>query len=493
MNQELQHAGESPSVDNRNDRNNVTREDGHHRSHEHHRSHSHHSDHKSSSHPKKHKRKSFLATIRTLWNKKLSRKKSLILSLSMLLILVVLVGSIHMYEMKRSDLPDNAQSGLIPDGTEQNETKTDMTNSDKQEESIRDVHLKDIPAYWQNMIEEKSSTVKALQAEGGKNCVSFVWASDTHIPDNSTAKTDDLGALMAKMMDNCAIPFAVITGDIGTRASFNTQEELEKTQSLIPDHLAPLWGTDRLLMAIGNHDGCYGDESCYYKKQFSPERMWELYFRNQALDSRRIFSEDGSYYYVDNAAQKTRFIILNSQYGGKYLVDENGISVNNRFQTSCYGQAQLDWLAEVALDMPEGFGAIITTHVPPNIVYTVDKDQLIGIINAYCRKTTYSGSYNEGVEGWTNNSVDVDFTDAKGEIIAVFAGHVHQDTLDFETLDCPLITIIAAGAQVNAGEIPKRTFGTDMETSFDVVTVNRETRTIYLTRVGWGEDRAIKY
>jgi hypothetical protein len=143
--------------------------------------------------------------------------------------------------------------------------------------------------------------------------------------------------------------------------------------------------------------------------------------------------------------------------------------------------------------MPKGYGAIITSHVPPNITYTVDKVQLIGIINAYCNKTTYSGSYTAGVDGWTNNSVNVDFTDAKGEIIAMFTGHVHQDTIDTTTLACPLITIISSGAQVNAGEVPQRTFGTDTETSFDIVTINRKTRTIYCTRVGWGKDRVIQY
>ena len=350
-----------------------------------------------------------------------------------------------------------------------------------------------VPSYWEKMIEEKTKTVKAIQTAGGINSVSFAWVSDTHIPDNSSAKTDDLGKIMSEIMDNCDIPFAVLTGDIGTRASYETEAELVKTQSMIPIHLAPLWGTDRLLMALGNHDGCYGDSSCYYAKQFSPERMWQLYFRNQALDTRRVFSNDGLYYYVDNKAQKTRFIVLNSNFSGEYVADGDCIAQNNRFSTSCYGQEQLDWLANVALDMPNGYDAIIFSHVPPNITYTVDKIQLIGIINAFCRKSVYSGSYNVGVDGWTNNKVNVDFTDAEGEIIAMFSGHVHQDTVDTTTLDCPLITIISAGAPVNEGESPERTFGTDTETSFDVVTINKKTRTIYCTRIGAGEDRIIKY
>jgi hypothetical protein len=58
---------------------------------------------------------------------------------------------------------------------------------------------------------------------------------------------------------------------------------------------------------------------------------------------------------------------------------------------------------------------------------------------------------------------------------------------------CHIITITSAGASVNVGEQPERVFGTDTETSFDVVTINRQTRTIHCTRVGVGEDRVIPY
>lgn len=368
-----------------------------------------------------------------------------------------------------------------------------------------------IPSYWESMVAEKTETIKSLQMAGGKDCVCFAWASDTHIPDSvtdfstNTGVTTYLGRVMARMLDNCEIPFAILSGDINTRASYGTEDAFVEKLEKLPEHLAPLWGTDRLLMALGNHDGAYGDSTCYYRKQFPPERMWQIFFRSQALDFRRVFSDDGLYFYVDNIAQKTRFIVLNSHYAGEYSVDSNGLAVNNRFSTSCYGQAQLDWLADVALNMPEGYSAIITAHVPPRILkgndtpYTVDSSQLKGIINAYCNKTTFSGSYTAGVNGWTNSTVNVDFTNAKGEIIAMFAGHIHWDTIDTETLACPLITIIAGGATVNEhqmedGEVqPTRTRNTDTETSFDVVTINKATRTIYCTRVGGGSDRVISY
>lgn len=488
---------ESNRVDNENE---INKEGGDHQHHSHHAanthqtSHSHHSSHSrhhskhrhGSSHGKRSKKsKRSLINKLQLWlDKKLGRNGIAIVSLCVVIVLLVMINFLHLAEINDwggKEFDENqGDHDYGYNGTEGVNNNSSMSGYT-------------IPSYWNDMVEVKTKIVKLLQTAGGKDCVSFVWASDTHIPDNDTTRTNDLGKIMAKMMDDCDIPFAVITGDVGTRASYPTETELAKTQESIPDHLAPLWGTNRLLVALGNHDGCYGDSSNFYAKQLSPEKMWQFYFRNQSLDSRRIFSDDGTYFYVDNQAQKVRYIVLNSQFGGQYSVDGNGVAVNNRFSVSCYGQEQLEWLANVALDMPEGYGAIITSHVPANIDYTVDRVQLIGIINAYCNKTSYSGGYSAGIDGWTNNYISVNFENAEGEIIAMFSGHVHQDTVDTTTLACPLITIISAGAQVNDGEVPVRTMGSDTETSFDIVTINRKTRTIYCTRVGAGEDRKIQY
>lgn len=362
---------------------------------------------------------------------------------------------------------------------------------------------KGAPSHWKMAVAEKTEIVKSLQESGGKDCVSFAWASDTHMPDNDCGRTNYIGRVMGQMLDNCDVPFAVISGDVGTRGSLATEAEYLECYEKMKEHLSPLWGTDRLLVALGNHEGCWGSyessSSDYYAHQFTPEKMWQMFFRGQALDFRRVFSDDGLYYYVDNIAQKTRYIVLNSQFGGEYSENANGHAVNNRFRTSCYGQEQLDWLADVALDMPSGYGAIIFTHVPPRAVngatnpYTVDYAQFNGIINAYCKKTTYSGSFS-GVAGWTSNNVSVDFSNAQGEIIAMFAGHIHEDTIDTETLECPIITVAAGGASANEGNPNyNRPFGTSLETSFDVVTINRATKIIYCTRVGAGSDRSVSY
>ena len=370
-----------------------------------------------------------------------------------------------------------------------------------------------IPSYWDSMIASKTATVKALQEAGGKNCVSFAWAADTHIDvdsnldtgatkGNTGGRTRDLGKVMAKMLDNCEVPFALISGDINTRASWSTEELFLTALAQIPKDLAPLWDTDRLVMCLGNHDGTWGDKyddagSGYYKHHFTPERMWSTFFRGQSLDFRRVFSDDGLYFYIDNNAQKTRMIVLNSHFGGIYAEDEKGWMTNKHF---CYGQAQLDWLSNTALDMPEGYSAIITMHVPiwnKGSELAVDANQVRGIINAYCDRGTYSGSYTGSTDNTQNSRISVDFTNAKGDIIGVFAGHVHGDDADTTTLRRPIITILAAGAPINDHlgytAPPRYPWGTDQETSFDIVTINKSTRTIYCTRVGAGNDRSFTY
>ena len=450
-----------------------------HHSHKHHHSHHHHSHHSHNT-----KKRSVWKKISHWFDKKSGSKSGNAINVIIVCVtIVLLISSIFIDVVRRKEIDEL--------GEYQGSSGASYNSASFASVSV--------PAYWDNEISEKTEAIKKLQSEGGKDCVSFVWASDTHIPDNGSGRTNNIGKVMAKLLTNCDIPYAVITGDIGTRSSHTTEEELVESQKMISQHLAPLWGTDRLLVALGNHDGCWGSSNGYYRHQFSPERMWDFYFRFQAIDENKIFSDDGLYYYIDNSAQKTRYIVLNSHFAGVFAENESGWAVNNRFHTSCYGQKQLDWLADEALDMPEGYSAVIAVHAPPvekvnneEATYTVDYFQFQGIVDAYNNKTTYSGRC-EGVEGWTKSDIDVDFTTAHGEIIAIFAGHIHQDTVDTKTLTCPIITIISSGAAVNEGEMPERKFGTDTETSFDVVTINKKTRTIYCTRVGAGDDRTISY
>lgn len=101
--------------------------------------------------------------------------------------------------------------------------------------------------------------------------------------------------------------------------------------------------------------------------------------------------------------------------------------------------------------------------------------------------------------GYDMVSVECDFTNAKGTLIAYHGGHVHKDAVDTTcyptgTLEFPIIMTRSDAKEENTDALKnERVAGTTTEQSFDVFTVNKKTRKIYATKIGAGADREISY
>lgn len=373
-----------------------------------------------------------------------------------------------------------------------------------------------IPSYWESEMIDTIEKVNRLKKAAGNNAISFAWCSDAHVILNTTAEgdTSHLGKLMYKAIKDTNTPLAISTGDEQSGASLSTKELLMENFEEMKRHFAPLWGKPEFVALLGNHDGTFGeaDESgLYYQRQLPPEEMFYEYFTEQALDFRRVFSQDGTYFYIDTP-QKVRFICLNTHYvGDAYEIDDNGFAVYDRFNTACMGQKQYDWLIEEALKLPsDEWQCIISSHVAPvvgqnltipsgnNPAYNYsslfkDKDILANVLKAYKSKTTYTGSFTSGTNGWNNVNVSCDFSSYKGSIICYIAGHWHRDLTENISLNGIPIILITSAKDDRDTSLSPRTDGTDQETAFDVVVVNRQTRKIHCIRCGAGEDRTITY
>ncbi len=356
--------------------------------------------------------------------------------------------------------------------------------------------FKNVPEFWHGELERKCEMARQLIKEAGNDAAAFVWASDLHIPDATSGNTVRIGALFDAAIDACGLSNVVVCGDIGTQYSIESEEKLDTMYKEFPNNLFPLWGSEKLLLTIGNHDGCYGCvDGNHYAIQYGHQKLFDTFFKDQYNHENRRFSREGTYFYADDAKQKLRYIMLNSHFGGDYSTDEKGAAKNDRFRISCYGQEQLDWLINEALDMPEGYGAIIASHVPLSYddIGHPDKEQLRNIIRAYCNRTVYDGCVDIDTENFAYSCVHADFTSAKGDILAVLAGHVHHDWAFTDILPCPIVTIVASGGDLAHGSCTARVFDTDCETSFDIAVINRRKRVIDLVRVGAGYDRHIEY
>ncbi len=376
-----------------------------------------------------------------------------------------------------------------------------------------------VPAYWQTAVDALSDKIEEKQAHG-QNCFQFVWFSDMHgkngyVNSNGAGQSSQtyLGAVCQKLCEQYNIPFVAVSGDIMSQSSY-TEEASVHAEYADCNKILSAIDADRLLATVGNHDGAWGApvDGVYYLKDIGNEALYNKVFRRQSTDSRRVFGEDGTYFYVDSFPHKVRFIMLNTHTDGDGANNENGYAVYNSMKNSVLGTKQLHWLENTALDVPDGWNIILMGHYPlktwseteNSLVFAIKDGELFKeIVDSYNNRTVYSGGsaeleneyWGDGISEYgTSTATEKDFSDAKGRIVAYFHGHLHRDNIDstgFET--CPCIAITTAGGDVRDETVYLRTPGTDTETAIDVVTVDRKDGKIYMTRLGVGEDRETEY
>ena len=326
-----------------------------------------------------------------------------------------------------------------------------------------------IPAAWYEEIQDTVSTVNGLERSEGAPMIRFLFASDIHLnPYSDHSYTEHMGKISAEVMRACDVPFFVTGGD-------NCTQSAEYMPPMFKDNMARLLSEfepipqRNILLTVGNHDGetgtCeYKGEMVYYRFQLNNEERSSVFFDWQRETNQdKKFDSDGTYYYIDDAATKTRYILLNS-FWSQWEGEDNGFvpDIEHSFgHTPLFGPTQLNWFAEEALDMPTGYSAIIVTHFAPD---ARDFKQFKGIVDAYSRKGTYEGTY-RGARAWQSSHVSVDYTNARGDIIAVFQGHHHKDIeYDyFETVPCIHVTTAGAYWAVRDENAEERVRGTSTE------------------------------
>ena len=318
-----------------------------------------------------------------------------------------------------------------------------------------------VPSAWQSAVDACIAKIKTNQL--GRYCVTFPFFSDHHV------RGGCVGLLIAKVMQECNIPFCVFGGDsissgymAGTDIMDRDEYAFKSLMSYIPK--------SKFIRTPGNHDGycaVSADERYYYTK----EQIYELFFRDIATDQNKHFDKDGTSLYVDDLASKVRFIGL----------DVNRVVINNANSSDSIKDYQITWLREKALKFNEpGWGIVFFSHQPisnhghanlsnPTVVYD--------LLNEY-----------------------VSSSDAnKADIIGWFSGHLHKDLMYTQAsngTNLPFTQVIIssdATAIAYTEETKHAQDGSDQSHCIDFVTINRKDRIVKITRLGIGEDREFTF
>lgn len=367
----------------------------------------------------------------------------------------------------------------------------------------------DLPEYWKNHVSEKAEEISTIQDGAGQDWFSYAVIADTHFAQQRGSYT---GSLAKQISDKCGINFVLCLGDMVSRGTIESKDASEAEFNGFWELMKPV--IDRLLVTQGNHDGYYYNGNAnYYPLNEALARV----YNGMRVKYPLCWSENGAGYAVDDNASKTRFIMLNTS------ARPTGSTLTNYMNTFGYTQAQYEMLYWCLLTIPnDRWRVVVASHVAPvwvvdrfgdGVVVTDIRDQfsdakqMIEMLNAYVSRGKASISHGTNSNDFRYVRMDVDFTGAKGSLIAYHAGHYHVDKVfgvgnivnDDQTLLFPIILHRCDSFNENQGSQSsveaqleaERVQGTATEHSFDIVTVDLKEGVIHCTKIGAGENREI--
>lgn len=310
-----------------------------------------------------------------------------------------------------------------------------------------------LPPYYDSYIDSKAETIEHYLRNEEYNStsqewekvydpdaklVSFVFVTDEHAPQYNQMRSP---AIINRLAEKLNIQMVVSGGDVDQSGLLTYQYcgLLRKAFNKEIHH------------AVGNHEF------------LSKNTGTSLYYDMDELNSNQVGDADHHYYYVDNPQYKIRFIVLAANMESETAM---GTGTGTAAQIG-YTQEQIDWVNDIALaTLPTGWEIIVFTH----FFYTNGTGTAVSLSHGSSIVSTLA-----------NNPA----------VIAVFQGHTHFDR-------------IVKGHDVAAGSLPfiitscdkniphssestypvNRATGTIYEQLFDVVVINRSTKTINLIRIG---------
>ena len=389
-----------------------------------------------------------------------------------------------------------------------------------------------LPSYWtsDNYLEGIRDKIRDIRADAR-----FTFITDCHYcfnPSRNSVK------LMQYFNDMFHIHHTIDGGDIiGDQWSTTTHASAITKLNYWADELLDVM-YENYHYAYGNHDqnranpremtseeqlACALTYEDVYKALVAPFKRSKVFENTNLSENDDLYYWNRMHYYVDDPIQKMRYIIMNTGTPRDTLYN-NVYTGNNEIYI------QLNWLYDTLMSTPDGYSVIIFGHqfftgyfylqeenLPPNPDFTVYTPvvpiarMMIGAKNKLLIDTGGNSSYYE--KGDVKEQYD--FSKAPDIIpICLWCGHHHIDAnwvynMDDDSMtyspDCPhgaddnKILMICTTSDTKNGTstykdyLPARSVGDRTEHAFDIVSINKDERTIYATRVGYGNDRTFTY
>lgn len=323
-----------------------------------------------------------------------------------------------------------------------------------------------IPKYYTN---EWFNNIfsKIRESSNFVNGVVFAFITDLHFGANKLNSK----YLLKEVLDNTVTPFVIFGGDYPM--AYGAKETLDNDIETLMDY-ARYIGKDRFASIRGNHDftikfsrdSSEGYSMPYPNTYNAISRVSEHWVKH--------INTTHMCFYIENEAQKTRIICLNSSDGESK--EDVGWSVPYRVSAE-----QITWLLDDAMNC-DGYRFIFISHIPSDSAirsYSDTQQVLQDIFVALKNKASIV------VNGRT-----VDFANSTNEAICHITGHNHRD---LSNVDNNFLSISTACDALYQDDGHGGVAGTVNEQAFDVFCIDYDSGTIKAVRVGRGSDRTWTY
>ena len=297
---------------------------------------------------------------------------------------------------------------------------------------------------------------------------SFIFTTDFHAHDNSFVSA----AVMKYLHAQTGVHRVFCGGDFPY--AFGAPEDCVHDTERSLDYLETLKPELELYVARGNHDITIRTSWTETTGYTHPEADTNRLLMSANSPVAECLAGDVCYY-VDDPEQRVRYIVVNTS-------DSQSDDTTQYWGVHCsVGERQLRFLAERALHFENGgagWSVVVFGHVPcsRNIPSSeASLAPLAELLAAFRNRRPHPGA---------------NFEHTQAELAAYLCGHNH---VDHAALDDGVLHVSSGAEAYYSDDVWARKPGTDTEILFDVCALDAQNRTLYMVRVGAGEDRCLRY
>lgn len=318
-----------------------------------------------------------------------------------------------------------------------------------------------VPSYWTDELESKAETIQLAMEVAGRNKSAFLWYTDAHWQTNS--KQSPL--LLKYLIKNTPMNKVNFGGDI-----------INDPTAYTHDNIKYVYEWRKMIADLPNHHSVYGNHDVNHRTT-DVSKLAYTYLLADEETAEMVVGGD-SYYYIDNLAEKTRYLYLS------YLTTN---------QVEMLAQAK--FICEALLSVKENWHVVVIAH--RWFQYTAASAPTVGAVPSYESEIlNIFDEYNtRTVHVASNYFTAQDFTNCKGKVEFCIGGHIHAD-YDFKTTSgIPIIITASDTNQERAsGETEDSgTLGTPTESAVFGIIADYNINKITVVGIGRGTSREITY